>query len=183
MNHYLLALSLLVATACSDQDDSKETPAAELSNPNAPVVPNPVFETRTITVDATQKSVWVHHGLRGDELIPMSKDEPWLIGTSRYMWQTNTGSSGTYEGGAYEVKDQSFESITACESSRFVKDVMVPPLGSVHELITSRWWNIADPVPVPLDTNFVIGRGSECIKLKILSYDKGLYSLKYQRIL
>lgn len=179
---YLLAVGLLIIPACSESKDSDDAPKA--GNPASIVTPAATssYETRHLTVDATQKSIWVYHGLRDGELVPMTQKENWIIGISRYMWQTNTGSSGPFEGGAYEVKDQSFEAMDSCDAQRFVKDIMVPPLGSVHEGITSNWWNIADPVPTPLDTSFIIGRDTECIKLKILSYDKGLYALKFQRI-
>ncbi|MDQ3230405.1 MAG: HmuY family protein, partial [Pseudobdellovibrionaceae bacterium] len=144
--------------------------------------PERIFEVQNLTLDATQKSVWVYHGLKEGALIPMTKDQPWIIGTNRYMWQTNTGSSGTFEGGAYEVNDQTFDAITSCDTSRLVKDVIVPPLGSIHEGITTTWWNMGDSIPVPIDNSFVMARDNECIKVKLLSYDKGLYTLKLQRL-
>ncbi len=179
---HFLTISLIVLSACSEGQKDDNAPEAAQKTPLTPVAPPVTFQTKDLTLDATQKAVWVRYGLRDGELIPMTPEEPWIIGVSRYMWQTNTGSSGPFAGGAYEVKDQSFDAIDACDSSRFVKDIMVPPLGSVHEGITSGWWNIADPLPVPLDTQFVVGRDKECIKLKLLTYEKGLYTLKYQHL-
>jgi hypothetical protein len=202
VKRYLIAASLLVLPACSESKDSDQLPIADNPTPinpgaSAPVSPGistpttsgnssapsvPVFEVREQSLDATQKGLWIYHGLKDDELVPMTKDEPWIIGTSRYLWQTNTGSSGSSTGGVYEVSDQAFDDISRCENTRYVQDIMVPPLGSVSEEMTAKWFDIAATVPEPLDITFVIGRDNECLKLKLLSYDKGLYTLKFQRL-
>lgn len=187
MKHILMATLLVSPLACSDSKDSDKNSAPE--TPAAVQTPEPAktFEAAEISIDATKSGVWVYHGLKDGQLVPMAKEEGWIIGTSRYMWQTNSGSSvstGSTVGGAYGLEKSDFDSITSCDSSLFKKDQIVSGF-SASEEITYKWADVLKGATDPLDINFVIGRNGECIKLRVLTYSKtskGLYTVKYQRI-
>jgi hypothetical protein len=182
MKRLLCALTLLACVACGKSKDSDKND----SGTDTPVPVAPTFAIEEVKVDASQKSVWVYYGLQDSHLVAMKKEEAWIVAVSRYMWQTNTGSSGLFTGGAYKADSNDFDAVKTCDSKRFVADKRVVVQGfeaSVNMDLTSWFDTKADvKTPVPLDANFIVGRDKECVKLRVLTYDQGLYNLKIQRL-
>jgi hypothetical protein len=111
-----LALWLAVAVtatfvACDSDDDSGTSPVDK--------------SAVTVDIDATDYENWVYFSFDDDALIAVADPQTsldWDLGFRRYHMRTNSGSSGSGQGGAYDAGKVEFSSVTTAPDAGFVVD-------------------------------------------------------------
>lgn len=140
---------------------------------------------QSITIDASNKENFQYYSLQEGQLTAVTKDDPWIFAVRRYIFQTHTGSNGSFTGGAYAEDIAGFDKFAACDATKFEADQEITMLGytiSANTVLTG-WFDYNDQgALVPFPQFYAIGLDQECIKLKIDSYAAGIYQIQYQTI-
>lgn len=83
-------------------------------------------EGKTITVDATSYEEWTYFSFEKGDVITVTDpatDKNWDLGFLRSHIRTNSGTSGSALGGAYDKGTVDFETVTEAPTSGFTADV------------------------------------------------------------
>lgn len=153
-----------------------------------PAVNQPALETKveTLVIDASDKTNFVYLGLSEGKLVPVEETDTWIFGVRRYIFKTQTGSNGEFTGGTLPGEGADFETFTTCAKQTFAPDEVITMLGytiSANPTMTSEWYDYDELGAVtPLDKFFAISRDTDCLKLKILSYQTGVYEIQYEQL-
>lgn len=144
----------------------------------------------TLTVDATDNSVWTHVSLREGAIVEVTDpaaDARWDLAFNRVNIRTNSGTSGTGLGGAVEASVTVFDEVLEVPvDAAFEADVMVPPSAPggtevSQSPVLGAWWdyNLETHQVSPADKTFLVRTADgDFAKVRIETYVSGVYTLK-----
>jgi hypothetical protein len=189
MKFISLAAMVLALSACSNSKTNshvtaEEKPASEIAPPVSTDVEAP-SELSTLTIDASDKVNFHYFILEKGKLVEATLADEWIFAVRRYIFQTNTGSNGTFTGGGYLAPLAEYETFVGCEAKKFNVDEVVTALGytiSANQYL-SQWYEYNDLGSIqPTAEFFAIGRDTDCLKLRVLSYSAGVYEIEYSQV-
>lgn len=146
-----------------------------------------------IAVDASSYEEFVYFSAEDG---PIAIEDPgtslaWDLAVRRYVFLTNSGSSGPGAGGAkLDESGQSFEELMSVEPDGFSVDEVLPADGSPGSVegtgneVLAAWYDYEGlGVLTPKDETFIIRTAEGAYaKLKVHSYSGGRYSLSFAPI-
>lgn len=183
-----LKLSFLLAINWSSLALSQVKDEATPSIPTRlPAAEAPSSGPLMLKIDASDKTNFVYLGLAEGKLVPVTEKDTWIFGVRRYIFKTQTGVNGPFEGGAAVAAGEGFEAFKSCSKLSFEADQDVTMLGytvAANALMTSEWFDYNEEGAVtPMDKLFALSRDKDCLKVKILKYEAGVYEIEYQQVL
>ncbi|RYZ52403.1 MAG: hypothetical protein EOP07_19670 [Proteobacteria bacterium] len=203
MKFISVAAMVLALGACSDAKNNSaqnadqkpialnNDPVSQVPLPETTPTPVPLpegdgaVELSTLTIDASDKVNFHYFTLEKGKLVEATLADEWIFAVRRYIFQTNTGSNGTFTGGGYLSPIAEYETFAACDAKKFNVDEVVTVLGytiSANQYL-SQWYEYNDLGSIqPTQEFFAIGRDSDCLKLRVVSYAAGVYEIEYQQV-
>lgn len=144
-----------------------------------------------LNIDASASDSFVYLDLGTGAVVSPSNPEQsmeWDLAVRRTGFRTNSGTSGPGAGGAVDLVDQSFDTVTNAPSEGYGVDELLPnpgPPGSGEESRNPSldgWYNYDSTTHVvsPRETVYVVRHADgEYSKIEIENYSDGMYSVKW----
>lgn len=178
----------VVATPNTDTNSSEPLPSIADSSPAIPPPPAPVVHEQTIDASSTMNTVYLK--LDQGQLVTTTSDQPWLFAVKRTQFQTNSGTSGTRGVGVHNSASTDFAAISSCSNLSYTYDEMLPASGAPGSqpysgnAVLNAWYDYDSTTHTVSSKQHVyaLSDGNECLKLQILSYVSGVYSMKVSQL-
>jgi len=172
------------------QDPAPQDPAPQDPAPQDPAPQDPAPQDPGQTIDASSNMVSVYLKFDQGRLLPSSLDADWHIAVKRTQFQTNSGTSGTRGVGVYNSESTDFAAISSCVDLSYTYDAMLPASGAPGSMpysgnaLLNAWYDY-DFTTHSVNSRrlvYVLSDGTECVKIQILGYVSGVYSLQVSQL-
>ncbi len=141
-------------------------------------------------IDASSTTATLYLKLEDGQLVSSSSDQAWLFAVKRTQFQTNSGTSGTRGVGVHNTGSTDFASGSSCNDLTYTYDELLPASGAPGSepysgnAILNAWYNydFATHTVQSKQLVYFISDGTECLKLQILAYASGIYTMKVTQL-
>jgi hypothetical protein len=141
-------------------------------------------------LDARSSSEAAYYKWENDGLSRTTQDQAWLFAVKRTQFQTNSGTSGTGGVGVHDTGFTDFAAVNSCAGLTFTYDEMLPASGAPGSqpysgnTVLASWYDYDMTTHTLSSKNllYLLSDGAECVKLQILTYESGLYTIRVSRL-